>query len=80
MTERLEAHFENRIYYFSTTSRTATEIRIVMYSTNYIFEFTDEGWRNATVNRMMMDNGLIQAVVEAIDKAESQDTTTSAEV
>lgn len=66
MTERLEAHFENRIYYFTVESHIDNELKIIMYSTNYTFHKKDEVWENAPGNRMVMDRGLIASVVKAI--------------
>jgi hypothetical protein len=66
MNERLEAHFENRIYYFYLTERKPNEIHIKMYNTPYIFITGEEGWINSPVNKMVMAQGLVNAVIEAL--------------
>lgn len=63
---RLEAHFENRVYYFTLTSKTPEKISISMYSTDYTFVKTEKGWENATSNKNQMAGGLIRAVVETL--------------
>lgn len=60
---RLEAHFENRVYYFVVTSKTPEKISISMYSTAYTFIRTDKGWENAVANKNLMVQGLVDAVI-----------------
>ncbi|PWG78384.1 hypothetical protein [Pararcticibacter amylolyticus] len=69
MHERLEAHFENRVYYFYLESQSDDEIFIRMYKTPYLFIKHNKTWINATSNKMAMADGLIEAVVKAISEA-----------
>lgn len=65
MSAKLEAHYENRTYYFFVTSQDANELRITMYSTPYTFIRKDDEWINHSVNQMQMVQPLINAVIEA---------------
>jgi hypothetical protein len=63
MSERLSAHFENRIYYFTVESRKPGELKIMMYGTLYTFLQTGERWLNHAGNLMEMKTGLVAAVM-----------------
>lgn len=63
----MEAHFENRIYYFNLEKHTTDTIIVIMYSTIYTLIKKDGEWINDTSNRMAMSAGLIQAVVAAVN-------------
>lgn len=65
-TDKLEAHFENRIYYFYLKQYEPTEIRIEMYSTPYTFIQKETRWVNHTNNKMNMAQPLINEVVKVI--------------
>lgn len=67
MAAKLEAHYENRIYFFTVTAKTATEISIDMYTTPYTFIKTEKGWENRMGNKMNMVPGLIEAVIKAVN-------------
>lgn len=62
---KLEARFENRVYYFTITAKSADKLVINMYSTEYAFQLKDTHWENAVSNKNMMAQGLVDAVVEA---------------
>ncbi|GGH73670.1 hypothetical protein HNQ91_003702 [Filimonas zeae] len=63
MSAKLEAHFENRIYFFVIEKKEPNELTVNLYGTQYTFEKTDKGWMNKKGNRMNMVPGLIKAVV-----------------
>lgn len=65
-TERLEAHFENRIYYFQLVSKAENEIKITMYNTPYTFVKKDDVWMNSSLNAMNMNKDLIAVVVNTV--------------
>jgi len=65
MAERLEAHFENRIYYFYVVEKKPEELSITMYSTPFTFVKKEKGWENVMANRQQMTLPLIQQVVAA---------------
>ncbi|NVM62187.1 hypothetical protein FHW88_000463 [Mucilaginibacter sp. SG538B] len=62
----MEAHHENRVYYFHLKSRKENEIKITMYGTLYTFIKSGETWINNPSNVMEMKKGLIAAVMVAI--------------
>lgn len=64
MATKLEAHFENRIYFFVIEKKEAGEITVNLYGTQYTFEKTEKGWMNKKGNKMNMVPGLIQAVID----------------
>lgn len=65
MTERLEAHFEHRIFYFTIGNKKDNELIITMYNMQYILVNTGEKWMNHVNNKMAMSQGLINAVIAA---------------
>ncbi|GAB3922229.1 hypothetical protein [Mucilaginibacter myungsuensis] len=65
MADRLEAHHENRIYYFTVTDKKPGELSISMYQTPYTFLEKDGVWVNSLGNKMNMVTPLIAAVVAA---------------
>lgn len=65
MSQRLEAHFENRTYYFTTENRKPGELKITMYGTPYTFIKNGERWVNHQSNVMEMKSGLVGAVMLA---------------
>lgn len=65
MSERLEAHFEHRIFYFTINSKKDNELSIIMYNMSYTLVNTGEKWINHIGNKMTMSQGLINAVVQA---------------
>lgn len=65
MSQRLEAHFENRIYYFTVENKKPGELKISMYGTSYTFVKNGERWINHQSNIMEMKNGLVGAVMLA---------------
>lgn len=67
MTDKLAAHFENRIYYFYLTNQQPAEIVISMYSTPYIFIKKEDKWVNHTNNKMQMNPKLIDAVMVTLN-------------
>ena len=62
---KLEAHFENRIYFFVVKSKNPDEVSIDMYGTPYTFIKKAGKWENRIGNKMNMVSGLIDAVVIA---------------
>jgi len=64
---KLEAHFEFRVYYFIIVRREPTQITIEMYSTPYTFVKVGNEWENHTSNKNNMAAGLIAAVMEAVE-------------
>ncbi|MBN9296002.1 MAG: hypothetical protein J0I41_03275 [Filimonas sp.] len=64
-----EAHFENRIYFFKLVSKTKDEIKVEMYSTPYTLVKQEDKWRNHN-NKMNLTQGLVDAVVKAVNEAE----------
>jgi hypothetical protein len=66
MSERLEAHFQNRTYYFDLTDRKPEGFTITMYNTPYTFVKKNGRWQNHHANKMKMSAGLIVAVAIAI--------------
>lgn len=65
MSERLEAHFENRTYYFTIETGKPGELKISMYGTLYTFIKSGERWINHPSNLMEMKIGLVGAVMLA---------------
>ncbi|WP_184545393.1 hypothetical protein [Mucilaginibacter sp. FT3.2] len=65
MADKLEAHYQNRVYYFTLKEGKPGEISIDMYSTPYIFVKKGDKWVNHAFNRMDMGDGLIAAVIVA---------------
>lgn len=66
MAVKLEAHYENRVYFFVVEKKDPTEISINMYGTPYTFVKTDKGWVNRFGNKMHMVQGLVDAVIEVV--------------
>ncbi|RXK81321.1 hypothetical protein [Filimonas effusa] len=60
---KLEAHFENRIYFFIVKNKSSDEVSIDMYGTPYTFIKKAGKWENRTGNKMNMVSGLIDAVI-----------------
>ncbi|WP_158825870.1 hypothetical protein [Mucilaginibacter lacusdianchii] len=67
MSTRLEAHYDDRVYYFTVVEKSPQKIVIEMYKAPYIFLQQDGVWRNDVANQLQMVDGLIAAVVKAID-------------
>jgi hypothetical protein len=65
MDNRLEAHYQNRIYYFQLLDKKPGEVSITMYNTPYSFVSAGERWENGKFNKMNMADGLIAAVMVA---------------
>jgi hypothetical protein len=66
MSQRLEAHFENRIYYyFIIADSKPGELKISMYGTPYTFIKSGGRWVNHPSNPLEMKSGLIGAVMLA---------------
>ncbi|MDN3584379.1 hypothetical protein [Mucilaginibacter flavus] len=65
MEGKLEAHYQNRIYYFYIVDQKPAAITITMYTTPYTFVQVGERWVNHGSNRMEMATGLIAAVLVA---------------
>lgn len=65
MDARLEAHYQNRIYYFTVVDRKPAAITIAMYTTIYTFVQVGERWVNHGSNKMEMSGDLIAAVLVA---------------
>lgn len=63
---KLEAHYENRIYFFLVKSKSTEEVSIDMYGTPYTFTKKTGKWLNKTGNKMNMGNGLIDAVITTV--------------
>lgn len=66
MEGKLEAHYQNRTYYFFITEKKPLEVAIEMYNTRYSLIKKGEHWVNHPSNKMEMSTGLTQAVIEAI--------------
>lgn len=64
--ERLEAHFENRIYYFYLLSIKEKDVRITMYNTRYIFQLKEGEWVNSNLNFMNMSPKLMNVVLKVL--------------
>jgi len=67
--QKLEAQFENRVYYFYTVSKAPERVVINMYSTEYIFVHKETGWENAGSNKNIMVQGLVEAVIHTLGMA-----------
>jgi hypothetical protein len=65
MSERLEAHYQNRIYYFFVKEKKDGELWIEMYKTPYYFVKKDGVWQNHSSNKMNMIDPLIEIVAAA---------------
>jgi hypothetical protein len=66
MDNRLEAHYQNRTYYFNLVDKKPSEVVISMYGTLYTFVPAGVRWENSRANKMNMSDGLIVAVLVAI--------------
>jgi hypothetical protein len=66
MSERLEAHFQNRVYYFYLTDRKPEAFTISMYNFPYTIVKKNGRWQNHPANKMEMTSGLVVAVSIAI--------------
>ncbi len=64
----LEAHYDDRIYYFTVETKGAKEIIIQMYNTHYNFVKTEKGWVNGNGNRFKATQGLVDSIIETIAK------------
>ena len=62
----LEAHYDDRIYYFTVESKGSKEIVVNMYNTLYNFTKIETGWVNNSGNRFKAVQGLINSIMEAI--------------
>lgn len=63
---KLEAHYENRIYFFLVKSKSPEEVSIDMYGTPYTFTKKAGKWSNKIGNKMNMVTGLIDAVITTV--------------
>jgi len=61
----LEAHFENRIYFFKALKNEKEEVKINMYNTEYVFRKEDGKWINHQ-NKMNMNVNLIAEVIRVL--------------
>ncbi|PSK93858.1 hypothetical protein [Taibaiella chishuiensis] len=69
MEQKPAAHFENREYFYSVESKSPTEIIAILYSTRYhLIKTKEDKWVNHPSNKNSMAPGLINALVEAINK------------
>ena len=66
MSTRLEAHYDDRVYYFTVVEQSPQKVIIEMYKAPYVFLNKDGVWVNDTANQLQMVDGLIAAVVKAI--------------
>lgn len=66
----LEAHYENRVYYFNVINKDSKQIAINMYSTPYIFVKVDNKWENHANNKNNMVQGLVDVVVATLEAME----------
>lgn len=66
MSTRLEAHYDDRIYYFTVLERQPSKVVIEMYKAAYVFVNKDGKWLNDVSNPLQMVEGLIAAVITAI--------------
>lgn len=64
----MEAHYDDRIYYFNTISINKTEIVVELYKTTYTFTKVDGRWQNHTSNRMTMRQELLEVIVALVMK------------
>ena len=69
MSERLEAHFQNRIYYFYMLEKKPDAFTINMYNFPYTFVNKNGRWENHQGNKMEMSRGLVVAVAIAAGEA-----------
>lgn len=67
MAEKLEAHHENRVYYFKVISKKPDEVIIDMYTTIYTLVKNEGKWANGTGNKMNLVQGLVEAVIKAVE-------------
>lgn len=65
-SERLQAHYENRIYYFNLIKKDAERVVVNLYSTEYALEKKDGTWQNAVSNKNNLSDGLLSAVLRTI--------------
>lgn len=66
MEGKIEAHYENRIYYFNIVDQKPTSISISMYSTDYTFVQVGERWVNHQSNKLEMSAYVIAAILVAV--------------
>jgi len=66
MESRLEAHYQNRTYYFQIIEKKPDIVSISMYNTLYSFIPVGERWENHKHNKMDMAGGLIAAILASI--------------
>ncbi|HEY0298804.1 MAG TPA: hypothetical protein VGB84_06250 [Arachidicoccus sp.] len=59
----MEAHFENRIYFFDIISKDKNEVVVELYKMTYTFVKVDGRWRNHVNNRMVMRQELLEVIV-----------------
>jgi len=71
MSDRLQAHHENRIYYFTVERHQAAELKITMYGMVYTLVKKGAHWVNHPSNQMEMKTGLIAAVILAAGEIEA---------
>ncbi|MCX2429894.1 hypothetical protein [Pedobacter sp. GR22-10] len=65
-THRLEAHYQDKTFFFKTVSINKDEVRIEMYGTIYILVKTGDQWQNHSSSRYELASGLIGAVLETL--------------
>lgn len=65
--EKLSAHYENRVYYFTINKKEDTKVSIAMYGGDYVLEKSEKGWTNSEKNRFRLAAGLIIAVIKAME-------------
>jgi hypothetical protein len=63
---RLEAHFENRVYYFELIQKDDKQVRIEIYSTPYVLVKTKSHWENHLSNKNDLAAGVINSVMETL--------------
>lgn len=64
---RPSAYFEHREYFYTLVSKSPTEVKVRLYSTDYLLIKDKEGkWVNHHTSRNSMAAGLINAIIEAV--------------
>lgn len=63
---KLEAHYQNRIFYFYLVKKEPEWVQITMYDTSYTFIKVGDDWVNAPGNRFNMEPKLIKEVIKVI--------------
>lgn len=70
----LEAHYDDRIYFFTFESKGPKEMVVQMYNTHYNFVKAENGWINGNGNRFKAVQGLVDAIITTITTTQPHGT------